>query len=168
MHLILSVFVLAIACQATSAHAQLAGRWETKGSDVLIGLTSDPLSPSSAGNSVLVVGYSPKTGCQAVVSFLVMKGMTLGPELWQKMGKTDRNRMFIIVNQRQFSAETVMIKYANAVELAMRAPAELISALEKPSASVVVKVGSTEHLKLASTENFSVAHKRARGNCKAR
>jgi hypothetical protein len=166
MRLLIYNLVLALAWQVATAHAQGAGRWEAKGSDALIGVSTDPNSPSPAAVKLLVIGYSPKTGCRAVASFLFMKGAALGPELRRRTGKSDKNRMSVIVNQREFSAETIMFEYANGIELAMAASNELIHALERSNVSVVVKVGSTEHLKIASASNFFDAHQRARASCK--
>jgi hypothetical protein len=112
----LLLFLLAIF--SVCAIANWVGRWESKGNDVVIGLSSEPNNPQLGKNSLLVIGYSKKNNCNPVVSVLVIKGQSIGTPISQKTSKSKKNQLILNVGSQEFSTETKLTEYTNAVEFA--------------------------------------------------
>jgi hypothetical protein len=160
----LLLFLLAIF--SVSANANWVGRWESKGNDVVIGLSSEPNNPQLGKNSLLVIGYSKKNNCNPVVSVLVIKGQSIGTPISQKTSKSKKNQLILNVGSQEFSTETKLTEYTNAVEFAMLGNQLLVNALSNQNISFGAKIGNTSLLDFKSASNFISANQIARQNCR--
>lgn len=95
---ILFVVIFSIFCNF--AFAGWTGRWDSKGADAIIMLTSDPNNLDFAKNSLLVIGYSKKFDCQPVVSVLVMKGQKLGQPIDQLTSKSKKIKLLLQLDRK--------------------------------------------------------------------
>ena len=95
MTLIKNLLIFLLSFSLFSAYANWVGKWESKGSDVVIGLSSEPNNPQIAKNSLLVIGYSKKHDCKPVVSVLVIKGQNIGQPINQKTFKSKKNQLIV-------------------------------------------------------------------------
>lgn len=64
MKFILSTILMLL---SINSYAGWTGKWENKGPDAIIGLSSNPNNPSNAKNTVIAVGYFKNQGCKPVV-----------------------------------------------------------------------------------------------------
>lgn len=149
-----------------NAFAGWKGTWQTKGSDALIGLSTEPSNPDIAKNSYLIIGYTKSTACLPVVSVLIINGQKLGSPIKQKASKSRKNQLVVKVNGQEFTADTKLTEYANGMELAMYASNGLIQALSSNSASFSAYIGSTTILEFEKANSFTSANSAARSNCK--
>jgi hypothetical protein len=157
---IILVFVL-----INSANAGWNGRWDTKGTDAIIGLSTDPTNPEIAQNTFLIVGYIQSFGCSPVISVLTMKGESIGKPIQQETSKRRKSQLVVTVNNQDFSSETKLTKYTNGAELAMMGSVSLVKALSDPNSSILVKSGNTIILDFSNATNFINANNLARANC---
>jgi hypothetical protein len=158
--------VISICILGTPAYANWTGAWFTKGSDAIIGLSSDPSIQETAKNGFLVIGYSKKFGCRPVVSVIVMKGLSMGEPVKQQTSKSKKNQLVVTVARREYSSETKMTEYTTAIELAMYAPDALITALSNPASSLSARIGTTNLLSFQKASNFVNANQLAKANCR--
>ena len=96
----------------TPANAGWNGKWDSKGSDALIGLSSNPNTPDAAKNAFLIVGYSKNFNCSPVISVLIIEGQSIGNPVDQITSKSNKNQLMVIVNNQTFSSQTKMTKYS--------------------------------------------------------
>ena len=164
-NLLLFLFITFASTCSTSSFADWSGRWDFKGADAIIGLSSDPQHPDNAKNSLFVIGYSKKFSCMPVVSILVIIGQKLGSPLDQKTSKSKKNQLIITVDKREFTDETKMTTYTNGMELAMRGSPELIDALSNANNSFYARIGTTTMLNFSKASGFELANRQARINC---
>lgn len=145
--------------------ASWSGKWDFKGSDATVGLSSDPQNPAIAKNVLLIVGYSKKFNCQPTVSVLIMNGQKLGVPTKQRTFKTKKNQLVLTVGSREFKGETKLTVYTNARELAMWGSQDLVSALNNNNASITAKIDDMKLLEFANATGFELANSRAKINC---
>jgi len=165
MNVYRALVILAMLISCGPAAAQWTGKWEAKGSDAIIGLTTEPSNPYTARNGLFAIGYSKSFNCQPVISFLSIQGMALGEPVSQKTSKSKKNQMIVVVSGSEFTSETKMTKYTNGIELAMMGGQNLVSALSNPRSPFVVKIGDTVLMKFDSAENFPSANSLALARC---
>jgi hypothetical protein len=166
MTLIKNLLIFLLAFSSFSAYANWVGKWESKGSDVVIGLSSEPNNPQVAKNSLLVIGYSKKHDCKPVVSVLVIKGQNIGQPINQKTSKSKKNQLIVKVGGHEFTEETKLTEYTSAVEFAMKGSQALVNALSNPSVPFNARIGSTILVEFASASEFANANRVARQNCR--
>ena len=160
------ILLILLAIISVSAKANWVGRWESKGNDVVIGLSSEPNNPQKGKNSLLVIGYFKKNNCNPVVSVLVIKGQSIGNPISQKTSKSKKNQLILQVGSQEFTTETKFTEYSNAVEFAMMGNQLLVNALSDQNVSFNAKIGSTSLLDFKSASNFTIANQIARQNCR--
>lgn len=146
--------------------AQWSGSWQSKGSDALIGLSTEPSNPDFAKNTYLVIGYTKKFSCLPVVSVLVINGQKLGSPTGQKKSRTEKNQLKITVNGKLFTSETKLNEYTNGMELAMSGSDLLIKELSVNNSTIDVRIGNTSIMNFSKASNFASANSRALSNCR--
>jgi len=156
---------LVLALFHSTLFADWSGKWDSKGSDAIIGLSTDPQNPDAANNAFLIIGYSRKFGCIPVVSVLILKGQSLGSPYEQKTSKSKKNQLVVTVGSREFTGETKFTKYTNGAELAMQGSQAIIDALSNGNAPILAKVGATSLLNFARASEFNLANQKAEKNC---
>ena len=164
--LLRALLLFSITFQCGDCSANWSGRWEAKGADVLIGLSTDPQNLDFAKNSFFVIGYSKKFNCSPIVSVLTINGQRLGSPLNQKTSKSKKNQLVITVGAREFSDETKLTEYSNGMELAMRGSQDLVDALSNAQSSFSAKIGSLSILNFSKASGFESANRVAKLNCK--
>ena len=148
------------------AYASWSGSWQAKGSDAIIGLSTEPENPNNGKNAFLIIGYSKKFDCKPVVSSLVMNGQKVGSPIRQKTSKSLKSQLIVRVDGKEFTAETKMTEYSNGVELAMRSPDGLIEALSSPSGLFTAYIGKSTTFEPTKANAFSAANAKAKANCR--
>jgi len=159
------LFVLIFALP-TIASAQWSGNWQSKGSDALIGLSSEPSNLDIAKNTYLIIGYTRQFSCTPVVSVLIIKGQRLGNPITQKKSQAQKNQLVLTVNGKVFSGETRLNEYTNGMELAMPGSLALVSELSTQNTSIDVTVGSTRIMNFSKANGFATANSYAKSNCR--
>ena len=148
------------------ASAQWSGSWQSKGSDVLIGLSTEPSNPDFAKNSYLVIGYTKNFSCSSVVSVLIINGQKLGSPTGQKKSRTQKNQLKLTVNGKLFTGETKLNEYTNGMELAMSGSDLLIKELSINNSTIDVRIGNTSIMNFSKASNFTSENSRALSNCR--
>ena len=157
--------IILLAGMHNSLLANWNGRWESKGADALIGLSTDPQNPDLAKNAFLIIGYSKKFNCSPVVSVLVLNGQKVGTPVKQRTSKSKKNQLIVTADSKVFSDETKLTEYTNGMEMAMRGSQELVNALSNNNTPLSARVGSTVILDFSSASGFEIANRRAKANC---
>lgn len=160
------VVVVSTALLCSNSLATWNGKWESKGSDVIIGLSTDPKNPDYAKNSFLIIGYSNRFNCSPVVSSLIINGQKLGSPISQKTSKSKKNQLVITVGAKEFTNETKLTEYTNGMELAMRGSLELVDALSNSNIPFSAKIGTLTVINFSGASGFEVANRQAKMNCK--
>ena len=150
----------------TPTHANWVGSWYANNSDAIVGLSTDPINPHSAKNTLIVIAYSKKFDCEPIVSVIVIKGQSMGQPIKQQTFKSKKNQLVITVAQREYRSETRMTEYTTAIELAAHASNSLIAALSNPESSFSARIGNTTLLSFEKASNFIIANQLAKANCK--
>jgi hypothetical protein len=148
------------------AFANWTGKWDSKGADAIIGLSTEPQNPDFGKNSFLIVGYSTKFACSPVVSVLVINGQRLGSPIEQKTSKSKKNQLVVTVGSKEFTDETKLTKYSNGMELAMRGNQDLVESLKNQSSPFSATIGTLKLIDFAKASGFEAANAQAKGNCK--
>jgi hypothetical protein len=143
----------------------LEGQWQVKGSDVIVGLSTNPQMPGGSKNIFLIVKYASEFNCKPVVSLLVMTGTKLGTPTKQKTSKSKKNQLVVGVGSKEYTNETKMTEYTNGFELAMFGARELIDSLSDNSQRMYARVGELELLSFSRVANFNSASRQAKVNC---
>ena len=160
------LFLMGAFSMCFSAYASWSGSWQAKGSDAIIGLSTEPGNPDEAKNAFLIIGYSKKFDCKPVVSSLVMTGQKVGSPIRQKTSKSLKSQLIVRVDGKDFTTETKMTEYSNGVELAMRSPDGLIEALSSPNSLFTAYIGKTTTFEPTKANSISAANAKAKSNCK--
>jgi len=160
------LMVILLCITSINVNANWIGKWESKGNDVVIGLSSEPNNPQLGKNSLLVIGYSKKHDCKPVVSVLVIKGQSIGSPINQKTSKSKKNQLIVTVGNQDFTNDTKLTEYTNAVEFAMMGNQSLVNALSNSNVPFNAKIGNTTLVEFKSASNFITANQIAKQNCR--
>jgi len=163
--IILFSLVICATALLTPSYANWNGKWDVKGADAIIGLSTEPQSPEIAKNALFVIGYSKKFSCMPIVSILVIKGQKLGSPIDQKTSKSKKNQLIVTVDTKEFTGETKLTQYTNGMELAMRGSQDLIDALSNKNSSFSARVGETTILNFSNASGFESSNRKAKINC---
>jgi hypothetical protein len=148
------------------SYANWTGKWDSKGADAIIGLSTEPQNPDFGKNAFLIIGYSTKFSCTPVVSVLIINGQKLGSPIEQKTSKSKKNQLVVTVGSREFTDETKLTKYSNGMELAMRGSQDLIESLKNQNSPFSATIGTMKMLEFSKASGFEVANRQARANCR--
>jgi hypothetical protein len=143
----------------------LEGQWQVKGSDAIVGLSTNPQMPGNSKNIFLIVKYSSDFNCKPVISLLVMTGTKLGTPTKQKTSKSRKNQLVVGVGPKEHTNETKMTEYTNGIELAMLGTRELIDSLSDNNQRIYARVGELELVSFSRVANFNSASRQAKANC---
>ena len=171
--MVLNALMLCLAIPQV-CNAQWVGAWQYKGADALLGLSTDPDQAESTEtvNSFLIIGYrSGSAACRRVVTMLTMKGPKLQEAIETKLASRTNDQLIVKVGRIEYTDETAITRYTNAIELSMRASAELLSALADERSPLSVHIGSTAEpyagggFVFERASGFVSANESARANC---
>lgn len=158
------LFLITFCCSPQAATWK--GTWQTKGSDAVIAMSSNPNNPERGMNTFLLVGYKKQFGCEPTVAVLGMKGARLGEPYEQVTSKKGKNQLVVSVGGRDFRPSiTKLNKYSNGFEFVSVAGADLIRALSDNNRTLAARIGNTTLIEFSSANGFASANQRASINC---
>lgn len=149
-----------------SLSASWDGTWQTKGSDAVIALSSNPNNPTRGMNTFILIGYKKQFGCEPTVAVLGMKGARLGEPYEQVTSKKSKNQLIVNVGGRDFKPSmTKLNKYSNGFEFVTLVGASLIRALSDDNRTLSARIGKTTLIEFRSANGFAAANRAASINC---